>query len=243
MEHHCLGRPELRVPLCKAGEGIEMKKLSDRFFLLIYILMAVLFLPVLACVLFVGRNMDYFAAMKLATLLPNLVLLIIALAGAALWLALFRWLKPELTPGRNLIVNGVLAVLFVLLFFINIRITKEIAFGLPWDIMVVRGYARSIANGPLGYEYYYSMYPNNIPITYILVRLCRWVKEMGNYPYIDEFIWLQGNCALISASGFFSCLTVKRLTGSVAATALSFLVYLALAGVAPWKIAPYTDTY
>ncbi|MDE7353430.1 MAG: hypothetical protein K2O06_10320 [Acetatifactor sp.] len=220
-----------------------MKKLCERFFLYIYVLTAALFLPVLLCVIFVGSNMEYAANLKLATLLPNSVLLVIALMGAVLWLVLMRRLKMELTPGRNLIVNGVLLLLFAVLFFVNVRVAREIAFGLPWDIMVTRKIAHTIVERPLGYEYYYSMYPNNIPIIYLLSRLYRWAKEMGNYPYVFDFIWLQVNCALISLGGYFCCLTVKKLTGNVSATALGFLVYLALAGISPWKIAPYTDTY
>ncbi len=51
------------------------------------------------------------------------------------------------------------------------------------------------------------------------------------------------NCALISIAGFFSCLTVKKLTKKLLPVVAVFFLYLVLVGISPWKIAPYTDTY
>lgn len=99
--------------------------------------------------------------------------------------------------------------------------------------------ARKLAEGiPLGYNVYFSMYSNNVPMVYFLKQLYVEARELGTYPYVYEFVWLEVNCALISLGGFFCCLTVKRLTKEILPTVLAFLLYLALAG-----ISPYTDTY
>lgn len=209
------------------------------------LLMGVLFFPALFCVIFIGNHMDYNEGLKVNALLPNYVFLAGALAGFAC-ICLLSWVtrKMRMTRRADLILDGLMALLFLLLFFVNVRIARDIAFKCPWDIMVVTTSAESVALGePLGYSAYFSMYTNNIPIVYILKEIYRRAAESANYPYINEFLWIQVNCALISIGGFFCCLTVKKLTRKFVPTAVAFFLYLALAGMTPWKIAPYTDTY
>lgn len=224
--------------------GISMK-ISNRIFGILSILMLIIFSPVLFCVVIMGNSMDYWDDMKIVTRLPNQVLFIIALAGLVICVFLFWKCRGfKLSVQMNWVTNSVLVLLFLILYFVNIRVAREIAFHLPWDIMVVKGAAYEIAfEQEMGYQYYFSMYHNNIPIAYILGRLYRKAMEMQNYPYINDFIWIQVNCALISIAGFFCCLTVKKLTKKLLPVVAVFFLYLVLAGISPWKIAPYTDTY
>lgn len=209
------------------------------------VLLLVVFLPVLFCVVMIGNNMDYNEGLKLAARLPNQVLLLIALVGMALCIFLFWKFKDVVLSYRaNWVANGILALLFFALYFVNVWMAKEIGFYPPWDIMVTRGVAYDIAyERPLGYFSYLSMYSNNIPISYILGRLYRKALEMQSYPYFYDFIWIQVNCAFISIAGFFSCLLVKKLTKKLMPVIAIFFLYLVLVGISPWKIAPYTDTY
>ena len=220
-------------------------KLSNRIFGIIRILLLVCFLPVLICVVFVGTRMDYWETVKISTRLPNPVLAVIAAAGLAFCIFLFR--KSDhirLSSEVNWITDCVLIFLFYILFLVNIRVAREIAFFLPTDYMMVSGTAYKIAKEePIGYLFYLSIYPNNIPISYILGKLYHRAMEWRNYPYIYEFFWIQVNCALISIGGFFSCLTVKKLTKKLMPTAVTFGLYFVLGGMSAWKIAPYTDTY
>ncbi len=220
-------------------------KLSSRIFGIVSVILLVCFLPVLICVAFVGTHMDYWETVKISTRLPNPVLLVIAAAGLAFCMFLFRKFdRFELSAQADWDANFVLAGLFFILFLVNVRVAKEIAFFLPTDYMMVSGAAYEIAKEePLGYLFYFSIYPNNIPISYILGKLYRKAMEWKNYPYNYEFFWLQVNCALISVSGFFSCLIVKKLTRRLMPVITAFGLYLVLAGASAWKIAPYTDTY
>lgn len=208
------------------------------------VLLAVL-LPVLFCVGIIGNNMDYNEGLKLIARVPNQVLFLIALAGMVFCIFLFR--KSDhgtLSLRANWIINIILCLLFIALYYVNVKLAREIAFYPPWDIMIVRGVAYEIASEhPLGYYYYLSIYPNNIPISYILGRIYREVTELQSYPYIYEFIWIQVNCVLISIAGFFCCLLVKKLTKKLMPVMAVFFLYLVLVGISPWKIAPYTDTY
>lgn len=208
-------------------------------------LLLIAFLPVLFCVVMIGNRVDYNEGLKLTTRLPNQVLLLIALAGMALCIFLFWRLKDfELSLQANWGANGILALLFLALYFVNVWVAKEIGFYPPWDIMVTRGVAYEIAyERPMGYYYYLSMYPNNIPISYILGKLYRRAMAMQSYPYFYDFIWIQVNCALISLAGYISCLLVKKMTKKLMPVVAAFFLYLVLVGISPWKIAPYTDTY
>lgn len=208
-------------------------------------LLLIVFLPVLFCVVLIGHNMDYNEGLKLLTRLPNQVLFLIALAGLAFCIFLFWKLNTcRLSLRANWVVNGILALLFIALYFVNVRIAKEIGFYPPWDILVARGTAYEIAyERPLGYFYYLSMYSNNIPISYILGRLYRKAMQTPSYHYANDFIWIQVNCALISIAGYFSCLLVKKLTKKLMPVIAAFFLYLVLVGISAWKIAPYTDTY
>ena len=223
-----------------------------RFF---YILMGIVFFPVLFCVIFIGNRMDYNEGLKLAALVPNYVLFAIALLGIAVICLLAEVTKKarqKFKAGRtedngirlDLIFDIVLAAVFILLFFVNVRIAKETAFLLPWDVGVVRAEALRITEGiPAGYSVYLSVYSNNVPMVYILKELYNMAAELKGYPHVYEFLWLQVNCGLISIGGFFSCLAVKKLTGKFLPAVFALLLYLALPGISPWKIAPYTDTY
>lgn len=207
-------------------------------------MLAAVFLPVLCCVIFVGNRMDYNDTGKLATLLPNWMLFLVALAGIAMIGFLFwKERKRVLSAKENQMVNIALALLFTGLFFLNTWMVKKIAFQLPWDIMVVSGCARMAGWGEkLGYYYYLSMYSNNIPITYFLAKI--YEKAMILYPpHLRDYLWLQVGCAWISIGGYFSCLTVKKLTQRCMPVIAVLLLYLALPGISPWKMAPYTDVY
>lgn len=221
-----------------------MEKLGNRILKGFNFLMLILFLPVLFCVFFIGNNMDYYENEKLTTMLSNSWLFIIALAAAGVWVVIF--LKCKKTPLRNGDMTGnlLLIISFVVLYFINIRITREIAFKSPWDYQEVREAAYMIANKEaIGYRYYFSMYSNNIPIIYILGKIYGKVMQIENYGYVYDFIWLQVNCVLISLAGYFSCLLVKKLLKNWIPVIMVFLLYSLLVILSPWKMSPYTDTY
>lgn len=222
-----------------------MRTIESKFFCVLRTLLLAVFLPVLCCVCLVGDRMDYFDGMKLMLLAPNQILFVFSAAGLAVCVFLFlRWGSVSFTEKTNRLANLILLILFTVLYFVNVKVTREIAFELPWDIMVVREYARMAGTKvALGYDSYLSIYSNNIPVTYLLGKLYEMAERIPGYPYISDFIWLQVNCILVSVGGYFSCLTVKKLTDRVMPVVVTFFLYLALAGISPWKTAPYTDTY
>ncbi len=210
-----------------------------------YILLGLVFLPALFCLFFLDPRIEYNKWMRLPTLLPNSILFVIALSAlAVLCLLAGRIGKIKLTARGNIVFHIALIVVFVLLYFLNEWIARETIYQIGNDIGKVAEAGINTANGnPLYDEAYFSIYPNNISITYILKNLYTIAMNMRNYPYPPDFFWIQMNCALISLGGLMGCLTVKKLTKEIVPTAAYFLLYLGLVGLTPWKLAPYTDTY
>lgn len=222
------------------------KGISLHVEILLKVLLAVGFSPVLFCVMIIGSNMDYYEAIKPVTVCSNWVLSVIAVLMMIVTVGLIVWCqKYPLVKKWDVIVSVILCVLFVGVYFVSVRIAREIAFHLPWDIGVVTGVAiNNVAKDvPVGYFYYLAIFKNNIPISYILGKLFQWARESATYPYNPQFIWVQVNCVLMSLGGLFSCLTAKRLTKNLMVTILTFLLNVLLIGLSAWKIAPYTDTY
>ena len=222
------------------------QKWLERFLWIPGIILAVVFVPVLLGVYFVGNNAPYVDYLKIHNVIPNwgMFLMIIPLMAVAL-LMLKKAEKKPLSRKASFAVSAVITLLFVGLYYLNMWIAKEIAFHLPWDVSVVTSYAWKYSTGaPMGGEPYFSMYSNNLPITYILGRIYVFAVEHGaTYPYPTDFMWIQVNCVLFSVAGVFTCLSIKKLTDNVMAEILTFFIYLALVGISPWKLEPYTDAY
>ena len=208
------------------------------------ILFLAVFLQVLFCVFTIAMKMDYFEAMKPITMLPNFVLFLLALPLGALVVFLIMLGEKHPLKGKwDWITGAGLAVLAVGLYFVMDFIAREVAFFLPWDIDVVRGSALNFAAmRPMGYDFYYSIYSNNIPIVFILGKIIKFSKEWG-YPLHQEYILVQVNCGLMAASVLFAALSVKRLTKNLAATLFTFALGVALIASSGWMMAIYTDTY
>ena len=203
------------------------------------------FLPILFCVIFIGYNMNYNDAFKPKVVLGTWTMSAIALVGVILFITASFFIKEkQFRKTENRIINVIIVTYFVMGYFINCMVAREIAFCLPWDIMVVQGHAADFAKGiPMGYEYYYSMYPNNVPITYLLGRFYRVAMNHQEYQVTPAYIYMQLNCLFYSLAGIFSCLSVKKLTRRVLPVVAIIFTYTILVWGSGWKIAPYTDSF
>lgn len=148
-----------------------VNKLANVVEIALPLILGVIFLPVLFCIIFMGTNMDYNEGLKLVTLRKNWILFLVAVPVLALSVFLIHICsKYPLKKRGNFIANVVLSVLCAAVYFLSVRIAREIAFDLPWDIGVVASVAtQNVAEQvPVGYFYYLSVYTNNLPIVYIL---------------------------------------------------------------------------
>ncbi|MCH5343369.1 MAG: hypothetical protein J1E64_04960 [Acetatifactor sp.] len=206
-------------------------------------ILLVLFLPVFLNVIFIGNNMNYNEKHKIVTLYNNVILLMFAVVGVGILFALFYLLR-KIPFNRYTLTGVIIFSLFVcvLFYIINIKISKCIAFYGGWDCGMVANSARWVyEGGELGYDDYYLIYVNNVPITWILYQLYSISSELPNYPYNPEFIWIEFQCFMLTAAVFFSAMTVLIISKKVALTGMVVLINAMFLGLSPWKVIPYTD--
>ena len=107
---------------------------------------------------------------------------------------------------------------------------------------MVANSARWVYEGKgMGYDDYYYIFTNNVPITWLLHELYSLSAESVHYPYNPEFIWIQFQCLQHAIAVFFSAMTVLLISKNITCSALTLLVNAILLGLSPWKIIPYTD--
>lgn len=112
-----------------------------------------LFLPVFLCILVFGNNMDYYSFCKLPTLLPNAVLFAIVLIALMVWIIIFYFCrKIKLSVKQGLIPDFVLLLFFLVLYFINVEISRNTSYYTGWDPNCVRGYAYLMKNETCPYS-------------------------------------------------------------------------------------------
>ena len=149
-----------------------------------------------------------------------------------------------MTKKMSVCIDLGLAAAFLLLYYVNAEIAKCIYLEQGWDIGIVNAMARYMSEGTMiGTHEYYAIYPNNVPISYILCRLYELAKKIPDYQYSYEFFWILVNCGMISVSGFTACMTVKKVTANPVAVLTAFVLYVGCVCVTPWKTAAYTDMY
>ncbi len=206
-------------------------------------LLLMLFLPVFYHVIMYGNNMNYNPDHKIYALYGNRVMLALTLIGVVVFLAIMYFAKK--IPTNKYTVRGFVGVALVasiLFYLVNVHVAKCIAFYGGWDCGMVANSAKWIYQGEgLGYDNYYYIFTNNVPITWLLNRLYSFARQWTAYPYNPEFIWIQFQCAMHAVTVFFAAMTVLLVSKNVGLSGLVLLVNMVILGLSPWKIIPYTD--
>ena len=130
------------------------------------LLLLVLFLPVFYAVIVYGANLNYNELHKIVTAVGNKRLLFCAVIGACLLGIIYFFARkiPYTKRSATLFVVGTL-VFGAAFYLVNIKISKCIAFYGGWDCGMVANSARWIyEGGELGYDDYYNIFSNNIPV-------------------------------------------------------------------------------
>ena len=121
-------------------------------------------------------------------------------------------------------------------------IISQYYFYTGWDVQTICRSAILMANGVMcDGEGYYSIYPNNVMVTYFLYRIALYARyylgEAAVYPLI-----LRSLSFICMMAGFALYSTVKKVTDNSVTAIWSYLVYLLTAGLSPWFSIPYTDS-
>lgn len=206
-------------------------------------MLLLLFLPVFYHVILYGNDMNYNPDHKIYALYGNKVMLALVLIGVAVFLAVIALVRK--IPTNKYTTGGFVGftlIASIAFYLINVEISKCIAFYGGWDCgMVAKSAIRVYEGRGLGYDDYYYIFTNNVPITWLLNRLYSFSVELVGYPYNPEFIWIQFQCAMHAVAIFFSGLMVLVISREVGLSGLVFLVNMIFLGLSPWKIIPYTD--
>jgi len=132
----------------------------------------------------------------------------------------------------------------VFLFIIQIFITKNIYFKTGWDVGWIHAtvdeilYNRGLLN-PSDY-YFYSRMPNNLNLSAFFVILGRILIPLNvNYYMVSLLI----SNFLVNLAGFFTYLSVYRITKKIKYSIFAWVLFILLVGLSPWITIPYSDTY
>lgn len=219
--------------------------ISKTLYLGLSAIFMIVFIPVLFCIFMFGNTMDYNTVNKLLTTYGNKRLAIFSFFIIFVIILVLMFLKKVVQSSKTSIITvACLSVAFIMLYFINEEICKCIWFPQGWDVSQVTGTAYNLNAGNLiGNDTYYSIYPNNVPMAFILYRIYSFAANSGLYSLKPEFLWIQVICGMISIAGMAMCLTIQKLTNHVGAVLAGFVLYVACIGISPWKTVPYTDMY
>ncbi len=205
-----------------------------------------LFVPVLFAVILGGNRFEYEANNKIVTSFSNPVLLLFGIPLFILICFLVFWgMKLRVNEKKKgfFIFAGLIAV-YALWYVVNLRICRMIVYGTGWDVSVVTGTVYDLwNNGEVGTDTYYSIYPNNIPILWLLHRIYEKAFALKDYPYFPEFLWIQVLCVMESVTGVVLGAAAYAATKKAVPVIVSGILFLALCGVSPWTIIPYTDSF
>lgn len=222
-----------------------MNKRKVDIFTVVSALFLFIFIPVLFCIFVWGNRMNYNLANKLSTLYDNKVLLLIAIPVLFMFFGfIYLTRSVQMTKKLSISMHVCLVGIFILVFFVNLEICKCINIAQGWDVGVVVGTAYNLSKDiSIGSENYYSLYPNNVPITFVLSKLFVFADSIEGFPYVNDFMWNIVICIMISVAGYMTCISVKKITQNFAITIIACVLYIACVCFSPWKTVPYTDMF
>lgn len=167
---------------------------------------------------------------------PNILLLLLGLLFTLLLaLALRR------ADGRR--TDALVLLLAPLLLLVQLVCVRAYYFRTGWDVELVLQSAFDLARGlPTEGGTYYSLYPNNLLLVYLLSKVLRLAFWLG---FTEEraYLLLLGLCCLgYLVTSLLVYFVTARLSGHRAAGLWAYLVCFLLVGLSPWLSIPYSDT-
>lgn len=210
------------------------------------VMMAVIVVVVTA--LFEGTQF----AIKRRFLLPQGTLLIVgavclmALCALAMGAQTLRERRTVRRAGGRLPRAVAECAFWFALFAFQAFVTYHAYFITDWDAGIMLESAYSIAfypNPDFVNAYYYSYYPNNVPLTELFALILRGFGLFAVEPGMDRcaLILCLVQCALNTCTGVLTRQIARRLTGSTACSLTVTAAYVALVGCSPWSMIPYSD--
>lgn len=213
---------------------------------------AVLIVYVLVCavVLFVDRNVAYFASSYNIPLLPNLALIAIAAVIALLCQKMFTLRKASDTAPAPVLRARKAPYIFATAALFCYQLVSFYYVGVltGWDAGTLRG-ASTLA-APISqtlpaddwYYLYFSSYPNNL-LMLIIFRVQDRIRAALMPQISTGAFYAVISMALVSLSFYLFTRVSAKLVTHGRLHLLADAIFFVLAGLSPWYMIPYSDTY
>lgn len=221
------------------------EKLLYSFFHLINTLFVVMLVIILCLNLFVDHKIEY--ACKNTVEISNIILLFLGvLILMIIYFIYIKYIKSYIDKMNIKQCNITLIVYCLVLFVLQIYLAFNIYFLTGWDAGILRESAIGIANGELinsnfGYYWYYSMYPNNVFLTFIFTAIYHLSKLIKIINF--EFLLVIFSIISVNISLFFITKCAAILLKNKHYCVFVVVLYTLFIGLSPWIVIPYSDTY
>ena len=220
---------------------------ENAFYTLLSLLFGMCFFVILADMLVVDKRVDYVCQNNSA--FSNITLLGIILFLGLLAIPIFRRLSGfKLSKARQYkqFVADHFTVFAVctsaLLLVVQVFVAWHIFFRTGWDVKALVDNAIAYADtGKLSSLAYYSTYPNNLLLTWMLAQIYKLSVFLGATTGY-YFIWVIIGCIGVNLSGLLIVLTIGLVARKRYAL-VALLLQIPLIVLSPWFVIPYSDAY
>lgn len=163
----------------------------------------------------------------------NIHLLVVGLVAIIVIIFIFKYINI-----------GNIYIYSSLIFIINIFLIYTYYFSTGWDPgFEILPNAYSLANdGVISNIYYYSMYPNNILITWVFSKIIILANLIGLVDY-SGYLLIVFMVFVANVSGLILYKATALIFEKGIISKLAYVLYLGLVLLSPWISIPYSDTF
>ena len=175
----------------------------------------------------------YACKQEFANLFLLLSLGLVVCCGIFIWFMQRKW---KISP-RIPILIGLAFMAF------QIWLMKYYVFQTGWDVQGIIMSAWQAARGEVIDAYTFSVYPNNILLTYIFSRILRFGTAIGLTEYHSYDLLLVLQSFLSFLAGLLLFYAIDQVTKKRNFALCGYVIYLMLIGLSPWVSIPYSDAF
>lgn len=211
-----------------------MKELVTYFKRLFSLSINAVYFLTFSCILLISIfSYKFVYSYKIAISNYNFLLLIIGIISLIFFVIVFKNLKLS---------NKKLSVIAISLFIIQLIFIYQYYFVTGWDVLEVFSNAQYITNNQIHLlnNEYYSRYPNNLLLTFIISKILSFSNFIGLKEY-GYFIVLVFQAVLNMITGVLIFKVSKRIFRNDFLSIFSYGMFVVLLWFSPWTSIPYSD--
>ena len=211
-----------------------MKELVTYFRRLFSMSINVVYFLIFSCILLISIfSYNFVYTYKITISNYNFLLLMMGIISLIFFVIVFKNLKLS---------NKKLSLIAISLFIIQLILIYHYYFITGWDVLEVFSNAQFIANNQIHLlnNEYYSRYPNNLLLTFIISKILSFSNFIGLKEY-GYFIVIVCQAVLNMITGVLIFKVSKRLFQNDFLSIFSYGMYVVILWFSPWTSIPYSD--